>query len=216
MTRRRCARPTLASPWVWSGPTSPAKQPTHPHGRQLRQHRRRRRGGAHRFANIRKFMTYILASNIPEIVPYLAFVLFRYRWLLTIIRSSRSISAPTCCRPWRWQQSVLSLEPWIARQGGDRTPAESAPAGAGLSVPRADAGDRGYGGVLLRAGRCRLELWRARCATDPVYLRATTACLVAIVVMQIANVFLCRSPHLSIFALGPLSNRLILVGVLAR
>jgi magnesium-transporting ATPase (P-type) len=49
---------------------------------------------------------------------------------------------------------------------------------------------------------------------DPVYVRATTACLVAIVVMQIANVFLCRSPHLSIFTLGPLSNRLILGGVL--
>ena len=34
--------------------------------------------------------------------------------------------------------------------------------------------------------------------------------------MQIANVFLCRSPRLSIFTLGPLSNRLILVGVLAE
>ena len=31
------------------------------------------------FANIRKFLTYILASNVPELVPYLAFVLFRFR-----------------------------------------------------------------------------------------------------------------------------------------
>ncbi|HKI72136.1 MAG TPA: cation-transporting P-type ATPase, partial [Verrucomicrobiae bacterium] len=29
------------------------------------------------YANIRKFLTYILTSNIPEIVPYLAFVLFK-------------------------------------------------------------------------------------------------------------------------------------------
>ena len=48
----------------------------------------------------------------------------------------------------------------------------------------------------------------------PFYVRATTAFLVAIVVMQIANVFLCRSPHLSIFTLGPLINRLDLGGVL--
>jgi magnesium-transporting ATPase (P-type) len=52
--------------------------------------------------------------------------------------------------------------------------------------------------------------------TDPVYLQATTACLVAIVVMQVANVFLCRSPRLSIFALGPFSNRLILGGILVE
>ena len=30
-------------------------------------------------------------------------------------------------------------------------------------------------------------------ADDPLYLRATTACLTAIIVMQIVNVFLCRS-----------------------
>jgi magnesium-transporting ATPase (P-type) len=52
--------------------------------------------------------------------------------------------------------------------------------------------------------------------TDPIYLRATTACLAAIVVMQIANVFLCRSSSLSIFTLGPFSNRLILGGVLVE
>ncbi|HLB31391.1 MAG TPA: cation-transporting P-type ATPase, partial [Gammaproteobacteria bacterium] len=38
------------------------------------------------FDNIRKFLTYILSSNIPEIVPYLAFVLFRIPLPLTIIQ----------------------------------------------------------------------------------------------------------------------------------
>jgi magnesium-transporting ATPase (P-type) len=51
---------------------------------------------------------------------------------------------------------------------------------------------------------------------DSLYLLATTACLVAIVVMQIANIFICRSPTLSVLTLGPFSNRLILVGVLAE
>ena len=38
------------------------------------------------FENIRKFLTYILTSNIPELVPYLAFVLFRIPLPLTIIQ----------------------------------------------------------------------------------------------------------------------------------
>jgi sodium/potassium-transporting ATPase subunit alpha len=38
------------------------------------------------FENIRKFLTYILSSNIPELVPYLAFVLFRIPLPLTIIQ----------------------------------------------------------------------------------------------------------------------------------
>ena len=38
------------------------------------------------FENIRKFLTYILSSNIPELVPYLAFVFFRIPLPLTIIQ----------------------------------------------------------------------------------------------------------------------------------
>jgi magnesium-transporting ATPase (P-type) len=51
---------------------------------------------------------------------------------------------------------------------------------------------------------------------DPVYLHATIAALVAIVVMQVANVFICRSPRSSIFALAPFTNRLTLVGILVE
>ena len=32
------------------------------------------------FLNIRKFMTYVLASNVPEVVPYLAYGLSSLRW----------------------------------------------------------------------------------------------------------------------------------------
>ncbi len=38
------------------------------------------------YANIRKFLTYILTSNVPEIVPYLAFVLFGIPLPLTVIQ----------------------------------------------------------------------------------------------------------------------------------
>ena len=48
---------------------------------------------------------------------------------------------------------------------------------------------------------------------DPVYLSATTACLSAIIVMQIVNVFLCRSTVRSVASTGIFDNRLILWGV---
>jgi magnesium-transporting ATPase (P-type) len=38
------------------------------------------------YQNIRKFMTYILASNIPEIIPFLAMVLFKIPHALTILQ----------------------------------------------------------------------------------------------------------------------------------
>lgn len=51
-------------------------------------------------------------------------------------------------------------------------------------------------------------------AQDPLYLEATTACLSAIIVMQIVNVFLCRSASRSLLATGLLGNRLIIWGVM--
>ncbi len=38
------------------------------------------------YENIRKFISYIVSSNIPEIVPYLAYVLFRIPLPLTIMQ----------------------------------------------------------------------------------------------------------------------------------
>jgi sodium/potassium-transporting ATPase subunit alpha len=48
---------------------------------------------------------------------------------------------------------------------------------------------------------------------DPLYLQATTACLSAIIVTQIVNVFLCRSTTRSLFSVGLLGNPLIGWGV---
>lgn len=49
--------------------------------------------------------------------------------------------------------------------------------------------------------------------SDVRYLQATTACLAAVIVMQIVNVFLCRSTTRSAWSVGLLGNRLILWGV---
>jgi magnesium-transporting ATPase (P-type) len=48
------------------------------------------------------------------------------------------------------------------------------------------------------------------------YLQATTACLTAIVVMQIANVLCCRSEHQSAFKSGLFRNRLLWLGIVVE
>jgi magnesium-transporting ATPase (P-type) len=50
-------------------------------------------------------------------------------------------------------------------------------------------------------------------ADDPLYRQATAACLTAIVIMQVANLFLCRSDRESAFRFGLRDNRLVLVGI---
>ncbi|MDI6729873.1 MAG: cation-translocating P-type ATPase C-terminal domain-containing protein, partial [Thermodesulfovibrionales bacterium] len=46
-----------------------------------------------------------------------------------------------------------------------------------------------------------------------LYMQATTACLTAIIVTQVANVFACRSFRESVFSIGLFSNRLIFIGI---
>lgn len=49
--------------------------------------------------------------------------------------------------------------------------------------------------------------------TDMFYQQATTACLTAIIITQIGNVFACRSSKESIFSIGFFSNKLIFAGI---
>ena len=48
---------------------------------------------------------------------------------------------------------------------------------------------------------------------DYLYLQATTACLSAIIAMQVVNVLLCRHPAMSVFSCGHRRNRLIGYGI---
>ena len=60
-------------------------------------------------------------------------------------------------------------------------------------------GDWNYGDVLGKA--------------DPLYLQATTACLAAIVMAQMVNVFLCRHSRESALHFSPWQNPLLLLGL---
>ncbi len=169
------------------------------------------------FSNIRKFLTYILAHNVPELIPYLVFSLFSVPLALTPIQilsidmGTDSLTAlglgvekpdPRMMqRPPRSQHQRLFDWPLALRAYLFLGAIEAAIAIAAFFFVLHGAGWR-YGHALAMR--------------DPLYLRATTACFSAIVVLQIVNVFLCRSATRSIFSTGILGNPLIWGGVIVE
>ncbi|MDD5383725.1 MAG: cation-transporting P-type ATPase [Gallionella sp.] len=166
------------------------------------------------FDNLRKFLTYILTSNVPEMVPYLAFVLFRIPLPLTIIQIL-AVDLGTDMLP------ALALgaekpDPDIMRRP-PRPRSErlldwgtllraylflgslEAIAGMAAFFFVLHGGDWQYGNVLG--------------SHTNLYLQATTACLSAIIAMQVVNVFLCRHPSMSTFGRSHRRNRLIWYGI---
>jgi sodium/potassium-transporting ATPase subunit alpha len=166
------------------------------------------------FENIRKFICYIFASNIPEIVPYIAFVLFPIPLPLTIMQilavdlgtdmlpalalGAEKPSPGVMQQPPRRSEDKLLNLRLLARAYFFLGPIEAA------------AGLFGFFYVLHWGGWHWGEMLSG---LDPLYLQATTACLAGIIVTQIANVFACRSFTESVFTLGIFSNRLILFGI---
>ena len=167
------------------------------------------------FQNIRKFLTYILTSNIPEIVPYLAFVLLRIPLPLTIIQilavdlgtdmlpalalGAEKPAPDIMTLPPRRRDERLMSWPLVARAYLWLGMLEAAAAMAAFFFVLGEGGWH-YGEPLA--------------PTAPLYLQATTACLAAIIVMQVVNVFLCRDPRESVFAAALKYNPLILLSII--
>jgi len=169
------------------------------------------------FDNIRKFLTYILSSNIPELVPYLAFVLFRIPLPLTIIQIL-AVDLGTDMLPAlalgaeKPDPDVMHRPP---RKRGERLLSWGLLARAYLflGVLEAAAAMAVFFFVLDAAG---WQFGTSLDRSDPLYLRATSACLATIVVMQMMNVFLCRHPLKSSLSFGLFGNPYILLGLAAE
>ena len=166
------------------------------------------------YENIRKFITYIFASNIPEAVPYLSYILFHIPLPLTIMQIL-AVDLGTDMLP----ALALGAErptPGVMQQK-PRKPNERlldfglmARAYLFLGPIEAAACMFGFFWVLNLGG----WTWGSTLAPgDPLYLQATTACLTAIIVCQVANVFACRSLRESILTIGWTTNRLIFLGI---
>ena len=169
------------------------------------------------YANIRKFVTYVLASNVPEIVPYLGYGLLAIPLPLTV-------------------PQILAVD-----LGTDMVPAialgAERPHAGIMDMPPRPRTERLLNRFLLLRAYLFLGLieagiamaaffwflhangwtWGAPLAwTDPLYRQATTVTFAAIVMAQVANVFACRSEHVSAFRLGFFSNPFILGGIAAE
>lgn len=166
------------------------------------------------FDNIRKFSTYVLVSNVPEVVPYLAYGFFGMPLALTI-------------------PQVLAVD-----LGTDMVPAialgAEPPHPGIMNVPPRPRSERlltvplllrtyfflGLNSAFLAMGGFFLYLfangWSWGAPLDwssPLYKEATTVTFAGIVLAQVANVFSCRSDRLSVARFGWFSNPLILWGV---
>lgn len=165
------------------------------------------------FQNIRRFMTYILTSNIPEVVPYLAFVLLRIPLPLTVVQilavdlgtdivpalglGAERPSVELMRRPPPTRHERLLDRHLLARAYLFLGPIEATAALAAFFYILLGGGWQ-FGDILAQDA--------------PLYRQATTACLSAIVLMQVVNVFLCRNERGALFGTGP-ANRLIWAGV---
>jgi sodium/potassium-transporting ATPase subunit alpha len=166
------------------------------------------------YENIKKFITYIFASNIPEAVPYLAYILLRIPLPLTILQIL-AVDLGTDMLP------ALALGSEKPTPGVMKQPPRSlrerllnfsliARAYLFLGPIEAIACMFGFFWVLHAGG----WTWGTMLpASDILYMQATTACLTAIIVTQIANIFACRSFRESVFSIGFFSNRLIFFGI---
>jgi len=165
------------------------------------------------YENIRKFVSYIFSSNIPELVPYLAYVLFKIPLPLTIMQIL-AVDLGTDMLP---ALALGAEKPTkdIMKQA-PRDPKERllnfkllSRAYLFLGPIEAAAGLFGFF-YVLRAGGWQGEMLPA---DNLLYMQATTACLTAIIIMQIANVFACRSSRESVFGIGFFSNKLVFIGI---
>lgn len=166
------------------------------------------------YDNLRKFLTYILSSNIPEGVPFLAFVLFKIPLPLTIIQIlavdlGTDILPALALGSERPRPEVMRRPPRPRRERLlDR--ALLARAYLFLGAMEAAAAMAAFFFVLRGAG---WQYGEPLAVDAPLYLQATTATLTAIILMQVANVFLCRSERESIFSPGFFGNRLVWAGI---
>jgi potassium/sodium efflux P-type ATPase len=178
------------------------------------------------YQNIRKFITYILSSNIPELIPFLAMVFFKIPPALVILQilaidlgtdmlpalalGAEAPEAGTLLRPPRKKSQTLLDRSLLLRAFCFLGLLEGLVGMTSfLLVWRAN----GYGFAELQGINAAILAHTANATQMAIYHQATTVTLAAIVACQVGNVFACRSERTSIFRLGFFSNRLIWLGI---
>lgn len=171
------------------------------------------------YANIRRFVTYIFASNVPEIIPFLIFVLSggRIPLPLTVIQIL-AVDLGTDMLPAialgmeKPEPGVMEMPPRLRTKRLLDFPLLLRSYGF-LGIIEAIACMSGFFYVYWMSGwRPGMEM----AGSGIIYQKATTMALAGIITTQIANVFACRTERVSVFRVGLFSNRMVLLGVLGE
>lgn len=166
------------------------------------------------FDNIKKFIAYILTSNVPQILPFIAYVLLDIPLPLTVVLIL-AIDLGTDVLPAlglgaeRPETDVMRKPP---RKRGERllTPNLLAMSYCIIGVIQAAAGFTTYF-VILYAGGWQ---WSDQLASsDTLYRTAITGFFASIIICQVADVIICRTRRQSILSAGIFSNRLVWLGI---
>lgn len=166
------------------------------------------------YFNIKKFVTYILSSNIPEIVPYILFFFLSIPLPLSVIQ-------------------ILTIDlgsdmlPGLAlgSEGPEEDIMNRPPVGKNENILDLEVFKRGYfflgaieGTAAMAAflGFLFLNGWvYGDLPIDPVFHRqAMTMTLLAAVTCQLLNVWTLRSWEFSAFSRGLLKNRLLILAII--
>ncbi|UCD04441.1 MAG: cation-transporting P-type ATPase [Candidatus Woesearchaeota archaeon] len=167
--------------------------------------------------NIKRFIRYILTSNIPEIIPFIAFVLLGIPLPLTVILilsidlgtdmlpgialGTEPTEEGTMSRPPRSRDERLLTWKMLARSYGLVGPIEAL---AGFIV---------YFSVLYNGG----WRWGQQLAyNNPLYMTAVAGFFASIIICQIANILVCRTTRNPIYKTGLLKNKFVLLGILSE
>jgi len=178
------------------------------------------------YQNIRKFMTYILSSNVAELLPFLAMVMLKIPPALVIMQilaidlgtdmipalalGAERPEVGTMQQPPRQKSQSLLNRSLMLRAYCFLGLIEGIIGMVGFLLVW---WSQGYGITNLQAITPAILSHSASTSTLAVYQQATTVTLAAIVACQDGNVFACRSERLSILELGFFSNRLIWIGI---
>ncbi|MEO8456481.1 MAG: cation-transporting P-type ATPase [Chloroflexota bacterium] len=168
------------------------------------------------YANIRKFLTYFLTSNVAEALPFVAFVLFRVP-LPLIVLQVLLVDLGTDLLP----GLALGVE------GPEPGTMKEKPRGMSRHIVTRGLLVRALGWLGMLAATLSLTGYFVfqRNVTGhlgdyvdhgALYRQATTITLVGIVACQVGNVFACRSERISVFRLGVATNRALLGAVAAE
>jgi len=167
------------------------------------------------YENIKKFISYFFTSNVAELIPYIAYAIFRIPLPLKIMQvlaidlgtdilpglalgaekpTKEVMKKPPRSHKERLIDSFILIRSFLI-----------------LGPIEAAAGLFGFFYVLYSGG----WHWNEPISSSNIlYMQATTACLTGIVITQVANGFASRTFREPVFKIGLFSNKFLIFGIL--